>query len=523
MPERPRPLVLTILDGWGQRDDPEHNAIAAARTPRWDRLLTRYTHTTLHTDGHYVGLPEGQMGNSEVGHLNLGAGRIVYQDFTRITQAVADGSFADNPVLIAGVDAAVAAGGAVHVLGLTSPGGVHSHEDHIHAMVRFAAARGATRVRVHAILDGRDMPPRSAAPSLARLEAMYAELGSEVDARTVSMVGRYFAMDRDRRWDRLQRAWRLYAEAEAAFTAGSAGAALEATYARGEDDEFAQPTVIGDPAPVSDGDAVVFMNFRADRARQLTRAFVDDGFEGFDRAPRPALSGFVCLTEYAADIQAAVAFPTPDLQNTLGEYAASNGLRQLRVAETEKYAHVTFFFSGGREAEFEGEDRILIDSPRVATYDLAPAMSAPEVTEALVAAVAGGRYDLIICNYANADMVGHTGRFDATVRAIEALDGCIGTLADAVVAAGGEMLITADHGNAEQMEDAATGQAHTAHTNFVVPLVYVGSRDIDLEDGGRLCDVAPSLLTLLGLPQPPEMTGRSLIRKGVRVLFPQRK
>jgi 2,3-bisphosphoglycerate-independent phosphoglycerate mutase len=512
MSERPRPLVLTILDGWGQRDEPEHNAIAAARTPCWDRLRDRYAHASLHTDGGFVGLPAGQMGNSEVGHLNLGAGRVVYQDFTRITQAIEDGSFACNPALLDGVDAAVAAGGAVHILGLTSPGGVHSHEDHIHAMVRLAAARGASRIRVHTILDGRDMPPRSAAPSMERLEAVYAELGDAVDARTVSMVGRYFAMDRDRRWDRLRRAWQLYTAADAPFSAATAAEALRSAYDRGESDEFVQPTLIGDPAPMVDGDAVVFMNFRADRARQLTRAFVAASFDGFDRDHRPALSRFVCLTEYAADIAAPVAFPNLELPNTLGEYAAANGLRQLRVAETEKYAHVTFFFNGGREAMFEGEDRILIDSPRVATYDLQPEMSAPAVTEALVGAIADGGYDLIICNYANADMVGHTGDFDAAVRAIEALDGCIGALADAVVAAGGEMLITADHGNAEQMEDASTGQAHTAHTTNVVPLVYVGQREVELEDGGRLCDIAPTLLALLDLPQPAEMSGRSLIR-----------
>jgi len=512
MRERRRPLILTILDGWGQRDEPESNAIAAARKPGWDRLLASYPHSTLHTDGDFVGLPDGQMGNSEVGHLNLGAGRIVYQEFTRITKAIEDGSFNSNPALMAAVDAAVATSGAVHVLGLLSPGGVHSHELHIHAMVRLAAARGATRIRVHGILDGRDTPPRSAATSLAALETLYAGMAPGTDARTASVIGRYFAMDRDRRWDRMQQAWSLYAHAEANYTAASAEQALSDAYARGEDDEFVKATVVGDPAPVSDGDAVVFMNFRADRARQLTRIFVDDAFDGFDRGQRPALSDFVCLTEYAADIPATVAYPTMDLPNTLGEYAAANGLRQLRIAETEKYAHVTFFFNGGREDTFEGEDRILIDSPRVATYDLAPAMSAPEVTDALIEAVRSDTYDLIICNYANADMVGHTGRFDAAVQAIEALDACMDRLSKVVIEVGGEMLITADHGNAEQMQDAGTGQAHTAHTNFVVPLVYVGDRALELADGGRLCDVAPSLLTLLDLPQPAEMTGRSLIR-----------
>jgi 2,3-bisphosphoglycerate-independent phosphoglycerate mutase len=516
MSQRPRPLVLTILDGWGHRDEPDHNAIAAAATPRWDDLRARFPNATLHTDGDYVGLPDGQMGNSEVGHLNLGAGRIVYQDFTRITKAIADGSFVENEVLASTVDAAIADGGAVHIMGLASPGGVHSHEDHLFAMVRMAAARGARRIFVHAMLDGRDTPPRSAAATLARFASVYAELiaeyGDDLEVRTASIVGRYFAMDRDNRWDRVQRAWQLYTHSDAPYTCDNAAEALEMAYARGENDEFVQPTIVGAPAPIADGDAVVFMNFRADRARQLSRVFVDDAFDGFERGDRPELAGFACLTEYAADIPAPVAFPTMDLPNTLGEYAASNGLRQLRCAETEKYAHVTFFFNGGREAVFEGEDRILIESPRVATYDLAPAMSAPAVTDALVGAIESGDYDLIICNFANADMVGHTGIFDAAVQAIEALDACVGKLADAVLAAGGEMLITADHGNAEQMQDASTGQAHTAHTNFVVPLVYVGERKIELADGGRLCDVAPSLLTLLDLPQPAEMTGHSLIR-----------
>jgi 2,3-bisphosphoglycerate-independent phosphoglycerate mutase len=516
MPKRPRPLVLTILDGWGHREEPENNAIAAASTPRWDDLLGRFPNVTLHTDGDYVGLPNGQMGNSEVGHLNLGAGRIVYQDLSRITLAISDGSFAENPVLTEVVDAAVTGNGAVHILGLASPGGVHSHEDHLFAMIRLAAARGARRIRVHAMLDGRDMPPRSAAPTLARLASVYAELtaqyGDDMDAHTATLVGRYFAMDRDARWDRVQRAWSLFRHADAGFRADSAADALEQAYSRGENDEFVQPTVIGAPAPIADGDAVVFMNFRADRARQITRAFVDEAFDGFERGALPALAGFACLTEYAADIPAPVAFPNLGLANTLGEFAAVQGLRQLRCAETEKYAHVTFFFNGGREAVFENEDRVLIDSPRVATYDLAPAMSAQGVTDALVGAIESGDYDLIICNYANADMVGHTGIFEAAVQAVEALDACIGVLSDAVLAAGGEMLITADHGNVEQMADANTGQAHTAHTNFVVPLVYVGARAIELEDGGRLCDVAPSLVKLLDLPQPAEMTGRPLIR-----------
>ncbi len=509
MPDRPRPVVLAILDGWGHSDSTQDNAIAAAATPNWDALLSACPHTLIDTSGRRVGLPEGQMGNSEVGHLNLGAGRVIYQEYTRISLAIEDGSFYANPVLCQAVDAAVEGGRAVHILGLLSPGGVHSHEAHIHAAIRLAAQRGAERIFVHAILDGRDTPPKSALASLEAVDALCAELGR---GRIGSIIGRYYAMDRDQRWERVEQAYALYTEGRAAHVAADAGAGLAAAYARGETDEFITATRIGEAdMAVADGDAVLFMNFRADRAREITRCFVEDEFAGFARERRPAVAAFVCLTQYQAGLPVAVAYPPERPRNTLGEYVSGLGMRQLRIAETEKYAHVTFFFNGGEEQPYPGEDRILVPSPKVATYDLQPQMSAPEVTDRLVEAVGSGVYDLIVCNYANADMVGHTGIFDAAVAAIEALDSCIGRLVKAVRAAGGEMLITADHGNAELMRDRKTGQPHTAHTTNLVPLVYVG-RPADLLDDGVLSDIAPSLLTLMDLPIPPEMTGHPLVR-----------
>lgn len=507
MPQRPRPVVLAILDGFGYTESTEHNAIHAARTPHWDRLLREYPHSWVDTSGIAVGLPSGQMGNSEVGHLNLGAGRVIYQDVTRISKAIADGEFATNAALLAAIDAAIRNDGVLHVIGLLSPGGVHSLDEHLFAMVRLAVSRGA-KVRVHALLDGRDMPPRSALASLAGMDAVCREAG---DARIVSMVGRYFAMDRDQRWDRVQQAFELIAAARGAFHADNAAAALEAAYARGENDEFVKATVIGEPAPMQDGDSVVFMNFRADRARELTQAFMQEDFAGFDRTVRPRLARFTCLTQYHADFGLPVAFPPSRPENVLGEYLAHLGLRQLRIAETEKYAHVTFFFNGGEETPYPGEDRVLVPSPRVATYDLKPEMSAREVTDRLVDAIASGHYDFIVVNYANADMVGHTGRFDAAIAAVEALDECLGRLAAAVQDAGGELLVTADHGNVEQMYDAGTGQAHTAHTTNLVPLLYVG-REAELTPGGALSDIAPTVLALMGIDVPAEMTGSTLVR-----------
>ncbi|MBB5014807.1 2,3-bisphosphoglycerate-independent phosphoglycerate mutase [Rehaibacterium terrae] len=504
---RPKPVLLLILDGWGHREDPTDNAIAQADPPHWRRLLADCPHTLVHTEGRFVGLPDGQMGNSEVGHMNIGAGRIVYQDLTRIDAAIEDGSFFANAELVAACEAAKRAGGTLHLFGLLSPGGVHSHEAHILAMLELAKRQGVERVAVHAFLDGRDMPPRSAGPSLRALQAKCEELGN---ARIASVIGRYYAMDRDQRWDRVEAAYRAIAEGEAEFAATDALAALDAAYARGENDEFVKPTVIAGGAPMRDGDAVVFMNFRADRARQMTAAFVKPDFDGFAR-PRPiALSRFVCLTEYDAKLPAPVAFPPEDLRNTLGDVLAAHGLTQLRIAETEKYAHVTFFFSGGRERQLPGEERILVPSPKVATYDLKPEMSCPEVTAKLVEAIRARRFDFIVCNIANPDMVGHSGDMQAAIRAVRAVDDALGQLRAAIEAVGGEMLVTADHGNIEMMRDPATGQPHTAHTVGPVPFVYLG-RPATLRAGGALRDIAPTVLHLLGLPKPAEMTGESLV------------
>lgn len=504
---RPKPVVLLILDGWGHREETADNALALANLPNWRALLAHCPHTLIHTEGRYVGLPDGQMGNSEVGHMNLGAGRIVYQDLTRIDAAIEDGSFFANPELTAACAAVKANGGTLHVMGLLSPGGVHSHERHLFAMLELAHQAGVAQVAVHAFLDGRDTPPQSAEASLRALQALCAQLGN---ARVASLCGRYYAMDRDKRWERVARAWQAIVEAESEHRADDALTALQAAYARGETDEFVAPTVLAGAQPMRDGDAVVFMNFRADRARQLTAAFVAPGFSGFT-ARRPALARFVCLTEYDASLPAPVAFPPEDLRQTFGEVVANAGLTQLRIAETEKYAHVTFFFSGGREEPFPGEERILIPSPKVATYDLQPEMSCPALTDRLVEAIASGRFDAIICNIANPDMVGHTGVLEAAIRAAEAVDQAIGRIVAAVRAAGGALIITADHGNLEMMRDPVTGQPHTAHTVGPVPLVYVGDRRVALREGGALRDVAPTLLALMGLPQPIEMTGQSLL------------
>jgi len=508
-----RPVVLLILDGFGSREAAPDNAIAHAAMPHWRHLLATAPHTTIDASELAVGLPEGQMGNSEVGHLNIGAGRVVYQDYTRIDHAIATGEFATNPVLVAAADAARDRGTAVHVLGLLSPGGVHSHERQIAALVELAAARGVGQVCVHAFLDGRDTPPRSAAASLAYMEAVCAR---HPGARIASVVGRYYAMDRDQRWERVAPAYHLLVDGVAPFTADSPRAALDAAYARGEGDEFVQATAIvapgARPATIADGDVVVFMNFRADRARQMTRALTDPAFAGFPRSRVPRLSAYVCLTSYGDEFAALpVAFAPQTIRNGLGEYLAGLGLTQLRIAETEKYAHVTYFFNGGVEDVYPGEDRIMVPSPKVATYDLKPEMSAVEVTDRLVAAIASRRYDAVVCNYANGDMVGHTGNFDAAKKAVETLDACIGRVVAAVRAVGGEVLITADHGNAETMFDPATGQPHTAHTLNRVPFLYVG-RPATVAPGGALQDLAPTMLALMGLPQPPEMTGHSLVR-----------
>jgi len=432
----------------------------------------------------------------------------VYQDLTRIDADIADGGFYENPALRKACAAAREGTGTLHLLGLVSPGGVHSQEQHLHAMLELARREAVPRVEVHAFLDGRDTPPRSAGPSLERLEAKCRDVGN---ARIATVTGRYYAMDRDQRWDRVEQAWRALVDAHAEHTAADAAEALAQAYARGEGDEFVRPTVLAGTAPMRDGDAVVHMNFRADRARQLTAAFVRDDFDGFARPRRPALSAYVTLTEYAKDLPVtAIAYPPQSLKNALPEYLSGLGLTQLRIAETEKYAHVTFFFNGGREQPYPGEERILVPSPRVATYDLKPEMSCPEVTAKLCEAIRSRRFDFIVCNLANADMVGHTGMLDAAIRAVEALDRALGEITAALGEVGGEMLLSADHGNLELMRDPKTGQPHTAHTLGPVPLVYAG-RPARLQGGGALCDLAPSVLHLMGLPQPGEMTGRNLV------------
>ncbi len=507
--------VLIVLDGWGYREESRDNAIALGNTPVWDRLWQQAPHTLISGSGLDVGLPAGQMGNSEVGHMSLGAGRVIYQNITRIDQAITDGSFDSNPAYCSAIDKTVAAGGAVHILGLLSPGGVHSHEQQIFAAVRLAAKRGAQRVFLHAFLDGRDTPPRSASTSLEQAQALFTELGC---GRVATITGRYYAMDRDNNWDRIEQAYDLLTAGTGSHTASTAMAGLEAAYARGENDEFVLPTAIQDndqaPAVVADNDCILFMNFRSDRARELTRAFIEPDFDHFARHVVPALSDFVTTTEYAADIRTSCAFAPESLDNVLGDYVAQQGMTQLRIAETEKYAHVTFFFSGGREEPFPGEDRELIKSPAVATYDLQPEMSAPELTDKLVAAILSGDYDLVVCNYANGDMVGHTGILAAAIKAVEALDECLGRVEQAVLESGANALVTADHGNCEQMLDYESGQQHTQHTTDLVPLVYIGKRALQLDPaGGKLADVAPTLLALMGLPQPPEMSGINLTRE----------
>ncbi|QXI28884.1 2,3-bisphosphoglycerate-independent phosphoglycerate mutase [Pseudomonas vanderleydeniana] len=508
MTATPKPLVLIILDGFGHSESQDYNAVYSAKKPVLDRLTASMPNGLISGSGMDVGLPDGQMGNSEVGHMNLGAGRVVYQDFTRVTKAIRDGEFFENPTICKAVDQAVAADKAVHILGLLSEGGVHSHQDHLVAMAELAFKRGAQKIYLHAFLDGRDTPPKSAQSSIELLDETFRTLGK---GRIASLVGRYFAMDRDNRWDRVAQAYNLIVDGQAEFQAATAQEGLQAAYERGESDEFVKATRIGEQVKVEDGDAVVFMNFRADRARELTRVFVEDDFKDFERARQPKLAGFVMLTQYAASIPAPSAFAPGSLENVLGDYLAKNGKTQLRIAETEKYAHVTFFFSGGREEPFPGEERILIPSPKVATYDLQPEMSAPEVTDRIVDAIENLRYDVIVVNYANGDMVGHSGVFEAAVKAVECLDLCVGRIVDALEKVGGEALITADHGNVEQMEDECTGQAHTAHTTEPVPFIYYGKRDLKVREGGVLADVAPTMLKLLGLKQPEEMTGTSIL------------
>jgi len=501
-----KPLVLLILDGWGYRPDMPDNAVSNANTPVLDQLVKDYANGLISASGIDVGLPAGQMGNSEVGHTNIGAGRTVYQNLTKVDKSIEDGDFFENAAFVTAIDKAVAANKTVHIMGLASAGGVHSTDSHILAAIELAAKRGAKNILVHAFLDGRDTPPRSAAGTLAKFEEKYAELGV---GRTATLVGRYYAMDRDNRWERVEEAYDVVTQAKGAHTAESALIGLENAYARDENDEFVKATVIGEATPVEDGDAVLFLNFRADRAREITYAFTDPKFTGFERKATPDIS-FVTLTEFAANITAPAAYPSEELTNTLGEWLAKKDKTQLRISETEKYAHVTFFFNGGVEDEFSGESRTIISSPAVATYDMQPEMSSAELTENLVGAIKSGEYDVIICNYPNGDMVGHTGVYEAAVKACEAVDKCIGDIVGALKEVGGECLITADHGNAEQMIDPDTGGVHTAHTNLPVPLIYVG-REATMAEGGRLCDLAPTMLSLMDIEIPSEMTGKPLI------------
>ncbi len=503
-----KPLMLMILDGWGIAPAGPYNAAKTAQTPKLSKLFQTYPHTRLKASGSAVGLPEGQMGNSEVGHLNIGAGRIVYQELTRITKACEDGTLLQNKALLDCMQQVKNKCGALHLMGLLSDGGVHSHEKHLWALLKMAKLQGVGRVYVHAFLDGRDVGPSTALTYIERLQKVMAETGCG-EIATVS--GRYYAMDRDKRWERTQKAYEAMTQ-HSGKTFAAAAEGIEASYANGKTDEFVKPFVVAvkDDSRVKDGDGVIFYNFRPDRARQLTRAFTDKDFAGF---VRPKLDvAFVCMTQYDATINAAVAFPPETLANTLGEVLSKNNLHQLRIAETEKYAHVTFFFNGGVEEPNPLEERVLIPSPKVATYDLQPEMSAYEVKDKLLALLDENKYDVIILNFANPDMVGHTGVMAAAVKAMEAVDACAGKIVSKVLALGGAVCITADHGNLEKMYDEESGQPYTAHTTNPVPFLLASHTKYSLHEG-ILADIAPTMLELLGIAQPPEMTGRSLIDK----------
>ena len=511
-----KPVILIILDGWGHTETTEFNAINAANKPTFDRLWQDYPHTLISASGTDVGLPGDQMGNSEVGHMNIGSGRVIDQEFTRITRAIEDGSFANNAVLTDSLRKVAEHDKAVHVLGLLSPGGVHSHQQHIFALLRLANEHGIKKIYLHAFLDGRDTAPKSAAEFL---DETHQVLASIEGCRFASVVGRFYAMDRNKNWERTESAYRLITEGTAEYEYEDASEALQAAYQRGESDEFVSPTAITNGhgrVQLEQGDAVIFANYRADRARQLSMAFTKTDFNAFERNQALGLSAFVSLTEYKADFDFPVAFPPVQHHNVFGEYIAGLGMRQLRIAETEKYAHVTFFFNGGEEKVFDNEDRILVPSPHVNTYDEQPEMNAPEVAEQMVDAINRGSYDAIISNFANADMVGHTGNYEAAIAAIETLDQCLEKVVAAAGENGYELLITADHGNAEQMReysgDAEKAQPHTAHTNNLVPLIYVGREASVTLEQAALCDLAPTMLHLMGLPQPAEMTGQSIFR-----------
>ena len=506
---RPNPLVLCILDGWGERPKADDNAITVAHTPVWHRLLARWPHGHLQASEHYVGLPDGQMGNSEVGHTNLGAGRLVLQDLPRIDAAIAADELAAMPALRAFIGKLRKSRGTAHLMGLLSPGGVHSHQHQIAVFARILAD-GGLPVAVHAFLDGRDTPPKAA---MSYLKKFQQDVTGLERLRIATLCGRYFAMDRDKRWDRVEKAYRVIVEA-AGDRSEDPVQAMATAYARGETDEFVRPTAIADYRGMEDGDGVLIANFRADRVRELATALLDPDFAEFTRTRRVVFAAALGLVEYSTELSRFLGtlFPPEGLGDTFGEVVSKAGLTQLRIAETEKYAHVTFFFNGGRETVFPGEERILVPSPKVATYDQQPEMSAPEVTDEVVAAIAAHRFDVIVLNYANTDMVGHTGRLDAAVKAVETVDTCLGRLSEAVERTRGTLVITADHGNAEMMRDAETGEPHTAHTLNPVPFIVVNPpATVRHLDDGRLSDVAPTLLDILGLPKPSAMTGHSLI------------
>jgi 2,3-bisphosphoglycerate-independent phosphoglycerate mutase len=507
-----KPLLLMILDGWGINRDPAHNAVALANTPNLTRLLAEYPHAQISCSGMAVGLPEGQMGNSEVGHLNIGAGRVVYQELTRVTKSILDGDFFTNPVLLDCIAKVKASGGRLHLSGLLSDGGVHSHNTHLYALLELARREGLTEVFVHCLLDGRDTPPQSSAGYLAQLEAEIARIGC---GKIATVMGRYYAMDRDNRWDRVEKAYNAMVHGLGDLCVSSKDA-IEQSYASRVYDEFVVPAVICEQgAPVGqvrDGDGFIFFNFRSDRAREITRALALDGFDGFERGYRPKLAGYVCLTEYDATFGLPIAFASSELTNILGGVLSHAGLKQLRIAETEKYAHVTFFFNGGVEIPFAGEDRALIPSPQeVATYDQKPEMSAFQVTDKLLKLLDQDLYDVVILNFANCDMVGHTGIEAAAIQAVEAVDACAGRIVAKVQKLGGALLITADHGNAEQMRDE-NNEPFTAHTINPVWLVLVDDsrKGVKMREGGRLADIAPTMLRMLGIEKPKEMTGESL-------------
>lgn len=502
-----KPLALIIMDGYGISAETKGNAVASARKPNIDKLMQKYSNTTIGASGLAVGLPKGQMGNSEVGHLNLGAGRVVYQDYTRISLAVEENKLRENPVLIEAMEKVKANSKKLHFLGLLSDGGVHSHNTHLYALLEMAKERGLKDVYVHAVLDGRDVPPKSALAYFQELDSKIRTIGV---GRVATIAGRYYTMDRDKRWERVEQGYLAMTEGKG-YRAGTPEQAVTDSYDRGESDEFLKPTIVDQHGLVEDGDGIIFFNFRPDRAREITRAFVDADLREFERANIKV--NFVCMTQYDATIKVPVAFGPQNLDDTLGEIISRSGYKQLRIAETEKYAHVTYFFNGGKEKPNPGEDRVLIPSPKVATYDLQPEMSAYLVTNAVVERIRSGKYSLIILNFANPDMVGHTGIFEAAVKAVETVDACVGRVVDEVLAQGGAVLLIADHGNAEKMIDLSTGQPHTAHTTNPVPFVLIldEGKEHKLREGGVLADVAPTILGMMNIPVPKAMTGKSLM------------